>query len=154
MDPRDQFVLVKRLGHVVVRAKPESAHLVLDSSHARENENRCLDLRQTQGPQDFIAGHIRQVQIKQNDVVIIELTEIHALFAQIRSIDIEALGLQHQFNALCSCTVILDKQNAHFSPLVPPLSPSRQPRTEVRSLWQNSAANWLTNSNSYSNLGN
>lgn len=108
VDAGNQFVLVERLGHIVVGAETEAAHLVLDAGHAGEDEDGRLDLGQTQGPQDFIAGHIRQVEVEEDDIVVVEFAEIDTLFAQIRRINIEAFRLEHQLDALGRRTIVFD----------------------------------------------
>jgi hypothetical protein len=47
VDARDQFVLVERLGHVVVGADAEALDLVLDAGEAGKDQNGGLDLRDT-----------------------------------------------------------------------------------------------------------
>jgi len=42
---------------------------------------------------------------------------VDALFAEIRSVDVEALRLQHQLNGLRGCGVVFDQQYAHASHL-------------------------------------
>src|ERR1043165_8011069 len=44
--------------------------------------------------------HVRQVQVEKDDVVIVELGEIEAFFAEIRRVDVEAFGPEHQLDAL------------------------------------------------------
>ncbi len=117
VDARDQFVLVERLGHVVVGAEAQAPNLVLDTGEAGENQDRSLYLRDSQGAQHLVSRHVRQIQVQENDVVVVELAEIDALFAQIRCVDIEALGFEHQLNRLSGGAVILDQQDAHASPL-------------------------------------
>ena len=117
VDARHQFVLVERLGHVVVGAEAEAANLVLDAGHARENEDRCLHLGQAQRPQHFVTGHVGQVEVEQDDIVVVELAEIDALFTEIGRVDIEAFRLEHQLDALGRCTVVFNQQNAHLIPL-------------------------------------
>src|SRR4029077_12631867 len=48
MDARDQFVLVEWLGHVVVGAKAQASHFVLDTAEASEDQDRALDLGDAQ----------------------------------------------------------------------------------------------------------
>ena len=69
--------------------------------HARQDQDRRLHLGQAQRPQHFVAGHVGEVQVEQDDVVVVELAEIDALFAEIGRVDVEALRFQHQFDALC-----------------------------------------------------
>jgi hypothetical protein len=50
MNAGNQLVLVERLGHVVVGAEAETAHLVLDAGHAGQDQDRGLDLGNPQRP--------------------------------------------------------------------------------------------------------
>jgi hypothetical protein len=45
-------------------------------------------LRDAQVLQHIEAAHVRQVQVQQDDVVVIELAEIDAFFAKIRRVDV------------------------------------------------------------------
>ena len=113
VDAGDQLVLVERLGHVVVGAEAETLHLVLDAGHAGEDQDRRLHLGDAQRAQDLVARHVGQVQVEKDDVVVVELAEVDALFAEIRRVDVEVLGLQHQLDALRSCAVVFDQKYAH-----------------------------------------
>ena len=77
------------LGEIVIGTKTQSPHFVFNACKAGQNQNRCLDARHPQGAQHFIARHVRQVQVQQNDVVIIELSEIDTFFTQISGIDVK-----------------------------------------------------------------
>src|SRR5262249_22754049 len=92
MDARHQLVLVERLGHVVVGAVAETADFVLDTGKARQNQNRRLHLGDAQRPQNFESRHVGKVQVKQNDVVVVELAEIDAFFAKVGGVGVEARG--------------------------------------------------------------
>ena len=70
---RHQLVLVERLNHVVVGTEAETPDLVLDAGKPGEDQNRCLHLGDAQRPQHLEAGHVRQVQVEQDDVVVVEL---------------------------------------------------------------------------------
>ncbi len=113
MDARDELVLVERLGHVVVGAEAEAANLVLDAGEAGKDKDRRPDLGDAQGLQDLVAAHVGQVKIEKNDVVVVEFAEVDAFFAQVRGVDVEAFGLQHQLDALRRCTVVLDQKDSH-----------------------------------------
>jgi hypothetical protein len=89
MDAGDQLVLVERLGHVVVGAEAETANLVLDPGHAGKDQDRRLDLGTAQRLAAPRNRHVGQVQVQEDDVVIIQLAEIDAFFAQIRGVDVE-----------------------------------------------------------------
>src|SRR5262249_19730507 len=125
VDTRHELVLVERLGHVVVGAEAETPDLVLDTGEAGQNQNGGLDLGDAQRPQNFEPRHVRQIQVEQDNVVIVELAEVDAFFAQIGRIDVEAFRLQHQLNRLSSGAVVLNQQHAHASPLPPALGSGR-----------------------------
>ena len=97
------------LVQVIVGAVAEALHLILDAGHAGEDQDRRLDLGDAQRSQNFVARHVGQVQVKQDDVVIIELAEVDALLAEIRDVDVEILRLEHQFDALRGRAVVLDE---------------------------------------------
>ena len=63
--------------------------------------------------QHLVARHVGKVQIEEDDVVVVELAEIDALFAEIGRVDVEALGLEHQLDALRGGAVVFDQQYAH-----------------------------------------
>jgi len=104
----DQFVLVEGLGHVIVGADAETLDLVLDAGEARENENWCLDLGHPQLLEHIVAGHVRQVEIEQDNIVVVELAEIDAFFSEVRRIDVETLGFEHQLNRLRNGAIIFN----------------------------------------------
>ena len=68
-----------------------------------------LTLETRSDAQHLEAGHVRQVQVEQDDVVVVELAEIDALFAEIRRVDVEALGLEHQLDRLRSGAIVLNQ---------------------------------------------
>ena len=109
VDARDQLVLVERLGHVVVGAEAEALDLVLDAGEAGEDQDRRLDLRDPQRAQHLEARHVGQVQVEQDDVVIVELAEIDAFFAEIGGVDVEALGFEHQLDGLSGRAVVFNQ---------------------------------------------
>ena len=109
VDAGDQFVLVERLGQIVVGAVAEALHLVLDAGHAGEDQDRRLDLGHAQRPQHLVAGHVGQIEVEQDDVVVVELAEVDAFLAEVRHVDVEILRLEHQFDALRRRAVVLDQ---------------------------------------------
>src|SRR5687768_846453 len=149
VDTRHELVLVERLGHGIVGAEAEAANLVLDAGHAGQDQDRRLHLGKPKSSQDFIARHVGEIEVKQNDVVVVQLAEVDAFFTEIGGIDVEALRFQHQFDALCGCTVVFYQQNAHSIPLFccrtvshgHPVSEQYVPESEA-------AIEWLTKPNS------
>ena len=113
LDARDQLVLVERLGHVIVGAEAERLDFRFDDGVAGEDENRRLHLGDAQCLQHFEAAHVGQLKIEHDDVVIVELAEVDALFAQIRRVDVEAFAAQHQFDAARHGAVVFDQEHAH-----------------------------------------
>src|SRR5256885_14479530 len=117
VDAGDQFVLVEGFCHVVVGANAETFDLVLDAGEAGEDQNGCLDLGNPELLEYVVAGHIRQVQVEQDNVVIVELSEVDAFFPEVRRIDVETLRFKHQLDRLRDGAVIFYQQYAHASPL-------------------------------------
>ena len=105
------------LGHVVIGTDAEALDLILDAGEAGEDQNGGLDLRNPELLEHVVAGHVGQVKVEKDNVVIIELTEIDAFFPEVRRIDVETLGFEHQLDRLRDSAVIFNQQNAHASPL-------------------------------------
>src|SRR5579864_3428161 len=117
VDARNQLVLVEGFGHIVIGADAETLDLVLDAGEAGEDQNGCFDFRHAQLLEHVIAGHVGQIEVEQDDVVVVKLSEIDAFFAEIGRIDVKALGFQYQFDRLRDGAVIFYQQYAHASPL-------------------------------------
>ena len=73
-----------------------------------------LDLGHPERAQHLVAGHVGQIEVKQDDVVIIELAEVDALLAQVGDVNVEAFRLQHQFDALRGRCIVFDQKYPHF----------------------------------------
>jgi translation initiation factor IF-1 len=95
-----------------------------DAGEARQDQDRRLHLGDAQRAQNLVAGHVRKVQVEEDDVVIVQLAEIDALFAEVRRVDIEALRLEHQLDALRRGAVVFNEKYAHLNP---PQRPRGQP---------------------------
>ncbi len=120
VDTGHQLFPVERLGHVIVGAEAEAADLAVHLGNARKNQHRRLHLGDAQLLEHVIAVHVRQVQVQQDDVVIIQLAQIEAFLTQIGGVDIEALGREHELDRLGGCRLVFDQQYAHW---VVPLFP-------------------------------
>jgi hypothetical protein len=118
--------LERRFGEVVVGADPEALDLVFGAGEAGQDQDRRFHLGDAQRAQHLEAGHIGQVEIKQNDIVIVELSEINTFLAEVGRIDVEAFGLQHQFDRPRRRGVVLNQQNAHAKPPCPRIGPGRR----------------------------
>ena len=127
MDAGDQFILMEGFCHVVVGADAETLDLVLDAGETGEDQNGSFDLGDPKLLQHVIAGHVGQVEVEQDNVVVVKFSEIDAFFPEIGGVDVETLGLQHQFDRLRDGAVIFYQQYAHASPLSSPLRASGRP---------------------------
>jgi len=97
------------LGQVVIGSDAETFHLVLGAGETRQDQDRRLHLGDAQGAQHLEPGHVREVQIEQNDVVVVEFSEIDAFFAKVGRIDVETLRLQHQLDRLSRGGIVLNQ---------------------------------------------
>ena len=113
MDARHQFLTVKGLGQIIIRPAAQGLHLAVNLSATGENHDRRADSAVAQGAKDIESAHIRQVQIQEDQVVIIELAEIDTLLTHICGEDIEALRLENQLHTPGDRGVILNHQHAH-----------------------------------------
>ncbi len=123
VDAGDEFVLVEGLRHVVVGAEAKAAHLVLDAGEAGQDEDGRRHLAHAQCLQDLVTAHVGQIEVEENDVVVVELAEVGAFLAQIGGVDVEALGLEHQLDALRCRAVVLDQKDSHSDLLLKALAP-------------------------------
>src|SRR6059058_4650046 len=96
VDTRDQLVFMERLGHVVVGPETETFDLVLYARETRKDEDGGLYSRYAQLAQHIETRHIRQVQVEQDDVVVVDLAEIDAFLAEIGRVEAEGFRLEHQ----------------------------------------------------------
>jgi len=99
---------VERLGQVVVCAEAQAFDLVLDPGESRKDEYRGPHLAHSEGSQHLVSRHVWQVEVEHDDVVVVQLAEIDALLAEVRRIDVKALGLEHEFDGLRCRAVVLD----------------------------------------------
>src|SRR5262249_19007053 len=105
----NELILVERLGQIIIGPKSQSLDLVLDRAKSREDEDRGLDLGNPQGAQDLIARDVRKAQIEQSDVGVVERADFRALPPEVRRIDVEVFGFQHQLNALRRRAVVFNQ---------------------------------------------
>ncbi len=121
VDAGDQLFAVERLGHVIVGAETEAADLAVHLGNAREDQDRRLHLGDAQFLEHVVTVHVREVEVEQDDIVIIQLAQIEALFAKIGRIDIEAFGGQHELDRFCCGRLVFDQQYSHGRPPCPDL---------------------------------
>ena len=66
-----------------------------------------------QPAQHLIAVDVRQHEVENDDVVVVQLADLQPILAEIGGIDDEALGVEHQFDTFCDRGVVFDQQNPH-----------------------------------------
>ena len=66
--PRLQLIQRERLGEVVVRAKIETTHAILNAVQGSENQHWHLGFAHTQSLQDFQPAHLGQAEIQDNQI--------------------------------------------------------------------------------------
>ena len=110
----DQFFAVEGLGHVIVGTEAERADLAVHFGNARKDQDRRLHLGDAEFLEHVVTVHVGQVQIEQDDVVIIQLAEIQAFFAEVGRVDIEAFGREHELDGLGRCRLVFDQQYTHW----------------------------------------
>ena len=115
VDAGHQLVLVERLGHVIVGAEAQAPDLVLDAGKPGQDQDRSVDLADPERLQHFVAGHVGQVQVEQNDVVVVELAEIDALFPEIGGVDVNPSDLSIS-SMLCAVAYRLRSEELSSNP--------------------------------------
>ena len=61
-----------------------------------------------------MARHVGQIDVQQDQVVIIQLRKIDALFPHVRGINIQVRMGQHHFDAFGCGRIIFDQKDAHI----------------------------------------
>jgi hypothetical protein len=115
VDARHQLLPVEGFGQVVIGTEPEALELVFGIVEPRQDQDRRIDPRIAQLAQHLVPGHVRQVQVQQDDVVIVQLREIDALLPQIGGVDIQIRVFEHHFDASGRSRIVFDEQNAHHA---------------------------------------
>ena len=108
-----QTYLDAGVNYVIIGTKAKALDLVFHLIQARQNEDRRVYFCRPQLFQHIVAVHVGQVEIKEDNVIVIELAEIQALFSKVGAIDVKALSAQHQFDAAADGWIIFDQQNTH-----------------------------------------
>ncbi len=72
-----------------------------------------MDPSGAQPTQDLISVDVRQHQIEQDDVIIVQLADLQPVFAEISRIANEVLFAQQQFDTGGGGRVVLDEEHAH-----------------------------------------
>ena len=113
LDPRDQLAAIERFGQEIVGADAETFDLVVEFGEARKDQDRRLHARRPQPAQHLVSVDIRQHQIKNDDVVIVQLADFQTVFAEIGRVANKVLPSQHHLDAFRGGGIILDEKHAH-----------------------------------------
>ena len=113
VDARDQLLAVERLGHVVVGAETEAAHLALRVVLAGQDQDRRIDPGHAKLAQHLVPIHVRQVQIEEDQVVVVELRQVDPFLAQIGDVGVEVRMGEHQLDAAGGGRIVFDEKDTH-----------------------------------------
>src|SRR6185437_10686250 len=116
LDAGDQLTPVEGFRQEIVGAEAQTLDLVVEFGKAGEDEDRRAHARGTQPAQHLIAIDIRQHQVEDDDVVIVEFADFQPVFAEIRRVADKSFGAQHHLNAGGGCRIIFHEQYAHLPP--------------------------------------
>src|SRR5262245_11430288 len=83
LDAGDQLALVERLGQVVVGPEAEALDFVVEFGKSRKNQDRRVDAGRAQPAQDLVTIDVWQHDIEKNDVVVVKLADLEAIFPQV-----------------------------------------------------------------------
>src|SRR3954468_8814177 len=92
VDPGHELVLVERLRQVIVGAEAEAPHLVLYSSEAGQHQHGRGNLAYAEVLQNVVSANVRQVEVQEDDVVVVELAKLSSLLAKVGGVDVKALS--------------------------------------------------------------
>ena len=102
-----QLALIEGFRQVIIGAEAQALNLVIKFRQAGQDQDRCAHPRLTEAAQHLVPVDIRQDQVEQDNVVIIEFADLNAVFAKVGGIDNIAGRRQHQRDAFRGCGIIL-----------------------------------------------
>ena len=62
---------------------------------------------------NLVAMHVRQVEVENDDVVVVKLSEIDTLFAKIGRVDVKAFHREHHVDASRRGLIVLYQKHSH-----------------------------------------
>ncbi len=99
MDARHQLAAVERLGQEIVGAEAQALELVIELGQAGEDQDRRVHPRRAQPPQHLVPVDVRQHQIEEDDVVIVELADLQPVLTEIGRVADKIFLSQHHLDA-------------------------------------------------------
>src|SRR5207237_382766 len=103
----------ERFGQKIIRSEAEPLYLIIELAEARQNQDRRPDPGGAQPAQDLIAVHVRQQQVEDNDVVIVQFADFEPVFPEIGGVANETFFAQPKLDVRGRCGIVLNQQNAH-----------------------------------------
>src|SRR6185437_2564632 len=119
LDARDELAPVERLGQEIVGAETQALDLVIELGQARQDEDRRPHPGGAQPAQHFVAVDVRQHQIEDDDVVVVELADLQAVLAEIGGVANEPFGPKHHLDAGRGGRIIFHQKYAHLPASAP-----------------------------------
>ena len=75
---------------------------------AGEDQHRRFDPRVAQAPKHFGPLHIRQHEVEEDDVVVVDPCHFQTVLTQVGGVDVEALRFEHQLDRLRGGAIVFD----------------------------------------------
>ncbi len=113
LDAGNQLAPVEWFGQEVVGAEAEALDLVVELAEAREDQDRGTHSGRAQPAQHFIPINIRQHQVQNNDIVVVQLADFEPVFAQIGRVADKAFFLEQHLDAGRCGGIIFNQENTH-----------------------------------------
>ena len=120
--PCEQFADAERLGQVVVGAQIQRGDLVAFAAACRQHQDR-LRIPLAQAADDVEAGNIRQAEIDDDDIRLMQRSQAQALVSGGGDFQCIAMRFQGSLQETLDLQIVFDGEQAHRGAFMPP-SPS------------------------------
>src|SRR5262249_19117111 len=100
---------VEGLRQEVVGPEAEAFDAGVEVVEAGKDEDRRLDAGGAEGPENLVPVDVRQHEVENDNVVVIELADFEAVLAEVGRVTDEAFRSKHQLDALGRRRIILDE---------------------------------------------
>jgi D-alanyl-D-alanine carboxypeptidase/D-alanyl-D-alanine-endopeptidase (penicillin-binding protein 4) len=114
----------KGLDHVVIGAQVEAAHAIVHriarGEHQHGKRPTLVGSLRAQAAQHFIAVHLRQADVQDNEIKFLVRRGMHRVLAARRDVDRVALGLEDALQSRGERGVVFYDQQSHARIIFPP----------------------------------
>jgi len=112
-DMRHQLTPIERLCQIIIGAEAEALDLAVEVRVAGQDQDRGIGAGAPQLANDLVAVDVRQHQVDNSEVVIIQPADFQALLPQAGDIAAVSLGFQDSLDAACDRRIVVDQQDTH-----------------------------------------